>query len=75
MATKCPRCGSKNTECINRGKQVGGFILKVGAAVACNIIGAMVGHPNAGKNIGGLFAGPPEDSVYKCNSCGKTFKP
>lgn len=51
MATKCPRCGSKNTECINRGKQVGGFILKIGAAAACNIIGAMVGHPNAGKNF------------------------
>ena len=55
MAKKCPRCGSKNTECINRGKQVGGFILKIGAAAACNIIGAMVGHSNAGKNIGGLF--------------------
>ena len=23
MATKCPRCGSKNTECINRAEQIG----------------------------------------------------
>ena len=74
MAKKCPKCGSKNIECINRVEQVVEFGLKFSAAAACNILGNMVGHSNLGKWIGGNFAGPPKDSIYKCNDCGKTFK-
>lgn len=74
MTTKCPRCGSKNTECINRVEQIGDGIKKYGALAAGVALSAF-GHPNLGKFIASPPSGTIRKSVYKCNSCGKTFKP
>lgn len=73
MATKCPRCGSQNTECINRIEQIGDCVCKYGSAVAGFALAAF-GHPNLGKKIFSPPAGNIRRSIYKCNSCGKTFK-
>lgn len=74
MATRCPKCGSKNTECINRGEQAGDFICKYGSMIAGFTLAAF-GHPNLGKTIFSPPQGSIRRSVYKCKSCGKTFKP
>ena len=73
MATKCPRCGSYNTECINRIKQVGDCVRKYGSMVAGYTLAAF-GHHNLGKFIFSPPEGNIRRSIYKCNSCGKTFK-
>lgn len=72
MAKKCPRCGSENTHCVNRGEQVGDFLCKYGS----NIAGAaliLAGHPKMGKALIGPLSGEISRSKYKCKSCGMVF--
>ena len=73
MATKCPRCGSKNTECINRVEQIGDGIKKY-SAVAAGFALSAFGHPNLGKTIAGLPINVDiRNSIYKCKSCSHEF--
>lgn len=82
MFRKCPKCGSRNTYCINRGEQISDFIKKDGwkfaGAATANFIGGVIGRPDIGKSIGNMFAGPLSSdvsSIYKCQNCGKEWVP
>ncbi len=75
MATKCPRCGSKNTECINRGAQVLETAARLTGAAICELGGRALGFPNVGKYLSNRIGVSPQASVYKCKSCGNEFKP
>ena len=75
MSKKCPRCGSKNTHCANRSKQVLEFGVKFTAAATATVVGTLTGHPKIGKWVADHVPTSVQDSVYKCDSCGNVFVP
>lgn len=72
MAKKCPKCGSKNTHCVNRGEQVGDFLCKYGSNIAAAAL-ILTGHPKMGNFLKGPSTGEISRSKYKCKSCGMVF--
>lgn len=56
---KCPRCGSSNTSKTNLGLQIFQTTLSIGLSLI---------NKNLGYGIG------PENSKYRCNNCGHTWK-
>ena len=67
--TKCPTCGSTNTECTNWGERLGADAIGIAAGIAVGFFNRTMSGPVAAKTRQNCC----QYKQYYCNNCGKHF--